>query len=111
MADVRGGRSSAASNRARAGAQGEGQKQSPAMKSDTASERRLEAALFTIPLLTYAYFYQGSDQSTAARFDLMRSILERATLWIDGFCGYNTADIIIVGGHYYSVKAPGTSLI
>ncbi|MGO9603146.1 MAG: PA14 domain-containing protein [Candidatus Binataceae bacterium] len=81
------------------------------MKSNTASERRLEAALFTIPLLTYAYFYQGSDQSTAARFDLMRSILERATLWIDGFCGYNTADIIIVGGHYYSVKAPGTSLI
>lgn len=81
------------------------------MKSDTAPERRLEAALFTIPLLTYAYFYQGSDQSTAARFDLMRSILERATLWIDGFCGYNTADIILVAGRYYSVKAPGTSII
>ncbi len=37
-------------------------------------------------------------------------MLERRTLWIDGFCGYNTADIINVAGHYYSVKAPGASL-
>jgi hypothetical protein len=71
--------------------------------------RRIERALFLIPFLTYAYFYQGSDQSIAARFDLMRSMLERHRLWIDDYCGYNTADIISVGGHYYSVKAPGTS--
>jgi hypothetical protein len=81
------------------------------MNPASAHERRLEAALFTVPFLSYAYFYQGSDQSTAARFDLMRSILERGTLWIDGFCGYNTADIINFGSHIYSVKAPGTSLI
>ena len=73
--------------------------------------RRIEAALFLIPFVSYAYFYQGSDQSTAARFDLMRSILERHALWIDGFCGFNTADIINFGGHIYSVKAPGTSLV
>jgi hypothetical protein len=72
--------------------------------------RRIEAALFLTPFLSFAYFYQGSDQSTAARFDLMRAIVERQTLWIDGYCGYNTADIISVGGHYYSVKAPGGSL-
>ncbi len=81
------------------------------MTPDSAHERRLETALFIIPFLSYAYFYQGSDQSIAARFDLMRSILERGTIWIDGFCGYNTADIITFGGHYYSVKAPGTSLV
>jgi len=81
------------------------------MKPASAHQRRIEAALFTVPFLSYAYFYQGSDQSTAARFDLMRAILERATLWIDGFCGYNTADIINFGNHIYSVKAPGTSLI
>jgi hypothetical protein len=81
------------------------------MRMDQARERRLETALFIIPFLTYAYFYQGSDQSTAARFDLMRSILERGTLWIDGYCGYNTADIINFAGHIYSVKAPGTSLV
>jgi hypothetical protein len=81
------------------------------MNPASAHEHRLEAILFTVPFLSYAYFYQGSDQSTAARFDLMRSILERGTLWIDGFCGYNTADIINFGTHIYSVKAPGTSLV
>jgi hypothetical protein len=73
-------------------------------------EKRIESTLFVVSLFTYSYFYQGADQSIAARFDLIRSILERRTLWIDGFCGYNTADIISLGGHYYSVKAPGTSL-
>ncbi|MHB8384118.1 MAG: PA14 domain-containing protein [Candidatus Binataceae bacterium] len=73
--------------------------------------RRIEWALFLIPFFSYAYFYQAADQSTAARFDLMRSILERRSLWIDGFAGYNTADIINFGGHIYSVKAPGTSIV
>lgn len=73
-------------------------------------DRRIENTLFLAAIVAYAYFYQAADQSIAARFDLIRSILERHTLWIDGFCGYNTADIIQVGGHYFSVKAPGTSL-
>ena len=73
-------------------------------------DKRIENTLFYVSLFSYAYFYQASDQSVAARFDLIRSVLERRTLWIDGFCGYNTADIISIGGHYYSVKAPGTSL-
>ncbi len=73
--------------------------------------RRIETALFLIPFVSYAYFYQGADQSTAARFDLMRSALEKHALWIDDFCGFNTADIINFGGHIYSVKAPGTSLV
>ncbi|MGH7879145.1 MAG: hypothetical protein ACREQD_06565, partial [Candidatus Binataceae bacterium] len=72
-------------------------------------DQALERALFCIPFLSFAYFYQGADQSTGARFDLMRSIIERRTLWIDGYCGYNTADIISFAGHYYSVKAPGGS--
>ena len=73
-------------------------------------DQRIENTLFYVSLFSYAYFYQASDQSTAARFDLIRSVLERRTLWIDGFCGYNTADIINISNHYYSVKAPGTSL-
>src|SRR5271170_7166217 len=71
--------------------------------------RQIEAAIFLIPFVTYAYFYQGSDQSIACRFDLMRSMIEKGALYIDGFCGYNTADIITFHGHIYSVKAPGTS--
>ncbi len=72
-------------------------------------DRRIESAIFLIPFVSYAYFYQGADQSVACRFDLMRSILERGSLWIDDYCGFNTADIINFGRHIYSVKAPGTS--
>ena len=71
--------------------------------------RQLEAAIFLIPFVTYAYFYQGADQSIACRFDLIRSMVEKGVLWINDFCGYNTADIITFHGHIYSVKAPGTS--
>lgn len=81
------------------------------MITDARRTRRIEWTLFFLPFISYAYFYQAADQSTAARFDLMRSILERGSLWIDGFAGYNTADIINFGGHIYSVKAPGTSIV
>lgn len=80
------------------------------MNESERGDKRIENTLFYVSLFSYAYFYQASDQSTAARFDLIRSVLERRTLWIDGFCGYNTADIINISNHYYSVKAPGTSL-
>jgi len=71
--------------------------------------RQIEAAIFLIPFITYAYFYQGADQSIACRFDLMRSMMEKGVLWINDYCGFNTADIITFHGHIYSVKAPGTS--
>src|SRR5208282_85922 len=71
--------------------------------------RQIEAAIFLIPFITYAYFYQGSDQSIACRFDLMRSILEKGVLSINDFCGFNTADIVTLHGRIFSVKAPGTS--
>src|SRR5271155_3571554 len=71
--------------------------------------RQLEAAIFLIPFVTYAYFYQGADQSVACRFDLMRSILEKGVLSINDFCGFNTADIVTLHGRIFSVKAPGTS--
>ena len=71
--------------------------------------RQIEAAIFLIPFITYAYFYQGADQSVACRFDLLRSMIEKGALYINDFCGYNTADIITFHGHIYSVKAPGTS--
>ena len=80
------------------------------MPNSDVNDRRIERTLFFAAFFSFAYFYQGADQSTAARFDLMRAIIERHTLWIDGYCGYNTADIITYGGHYYSVKAPGGSL-
>jgi hypothetical protein len=71
--------------------------------------RQIETAIFLIPFFTYAYFYQGADQSIACRFDLMRSILEKGVLSINDFCGFNTADIVTLHGRIFSVKAPGTS--
>ena len=71
--------------------------------------RQIEAAVFLIPFITYAYFYQGADQSVACRFDLLRAMIEKGALYINDFCGFNTADIVSFHGHIYSVKAPGTS--
>jgi hypothetical protein len=82
-----------------------------AMSVPEPSQRRIEVALFLIPFLTFAYFYQGSDQSTAARFDLMRAIVERHTLSVDGYSVFNSADIIQLNGHYYSAKAPGAAFM
>ncbi|HVA81877.1 MAG TPA: PA14 domain-containing protein [Candidatus Binataceae bacterium] len=81
------------------------------MNSGAQRTQRIEWTIFLVPFISYAYFYQAADQSTAARFDLMRSILERGSLAINDLAGYNTADIINFGGHIYSVKAPGTSLV
>jgi PA14 domain len=72
-----------------------------------ATRQRIELILFLVTLLTFAYFYQAADHSTGSRFDLVRSILERGSVWIDGYCGYNTADIVELHSHIYSNKAPG----
>ena len=72
-----------------------------------ATRKRIEITLLVVTLLSFAYFYQAADHSTGSRFDLVRSILERGSLWIDGYCGFNTADIVELRSHIYSNKAPG----
>jgi hypothetical protein len=74
------------------------------------ARRQTEIALFLVCMLTFAYFYQASDHSTASRIDLIRSILERHSLWIDGYAGYNTADIVQLNSRIYSNKAPGGAI-
>lgn len=63
-------------------------------RSHIEPRRKIEIVLFLVSLLTYAYFYQAADHSTAARFDLIRAMLERHSLWIEGYAGFNTADIV-----------------
>jgi len=74
--------------------------------------RPIEVTLFFVCLATYAYFYQASDHNTASRVDLIRAIIDRHTLWIDGYAGYNTADLVQLRphAHIYSNKAPGGAL-
>ncbi len=74
------------------------------------ARRETEIALFMVCVLTFAYFYQASDHSTASRIDLIRALLERHSLWIDGFAGFNTADIVELHSHIYSNKAPGGAI-
>ncbi len=41
--------------------------------------REIEVLILFLTLITFAYFYQASDHNTAARFDLIRSLLEQHT--------------------------------
>ncbi|HUN57397.1 MAG TPA: PA14 domain-containing protein [Candidatus Binataceae bacterium] len=75
-----------------------------------APRRKVELILFLLCALTFAYFYQASDHNAATRIDLIRALTERGSVWIDYYAGFNTADIIPMGGHIYSCKAPGGAL-
>lgn len=76
------------------------------MVDQAARSRRVELWIFVVLLFTYAYFFSPGGHNAAARYDSIRSFLEDGTLIVDRFC-YNSADLISVGGHYYSSKAPG----
>jgi hypothetical protein len=58
---------------------------------------------------SYAYFYEGGGWNQNTRFDLVRAIVEHHTLQIDSY-QENTGDKARMGEHYYTDKAPGTSL-
>jgi hypothetical protein len=66
--------------------------------------------VFALVLLSASYFFQSSGHNEAARFDQMRSVMERGEWWIDRFAS-NTADTIRLDGHTYPNKAPGTTLL
>jgi hypothetical protein len=74
-----------------------------------------------IPLLlvlllwpTYAYFYQAGEHNEAARLDLVRAFTQDGVLWVDTYA-WNSADLIAYQRdgvqHYYSGKAPGSSML
>lgn len=61
-------------------------------------------------LLSYAYFYQAGGWNQNSRFALVRAVLEEHTLRIDSY-QLHTGDRALFQGHYYSDKAPGSSLL
>jgi hypothetical protein len=67
------------------------------------------AALLTLSLVAYAYFYQAGGWNQNSRFDLTRALVERGTVRIDAY-ERNTGDESRRAGHMYSDKAPGVSL-
>ena len=79
--------------------------------------------LFTMALVSYAYFYQAGGWNQNSRFDLTRAMVEVRQLRIDGY-EWNTGDRSCrgpagackradptAGDHYYSDKAPGLSFL
>lgn len=61
--------------------------------------------------MTFAWFYGGAGWNQDAHFDLTRALVERQTLYIDGY-DVNTGDVSRgTGGHTYINKAPGLSFL
>src|SRR5689334_24289818 len=68
------------------------------------------AAVFALVLVAYAWFYQAGGWNQNSRFDLTRAIVERHTIAIDAYAD-DTGDKAERGGHWYTDKAPGLSLL
>jgi hypothetical protein len=67
-----------------------------------------------ILVLAVTYFYQDPEWNGNSRLDLTRAIVERGSLWIDGFesqANWETGDKALYAGHYYSDKGIGSSLL
>ena len=70
--------------------------------------REIIVALFL--LLFYGFFQQSAGWNENSRLDLVQALVEQRTTTIDRF-QTNTGDKAFYDGHFYSDKAPGSSLI
>jgi hypothetical protein len=77
----------------------------------SAADRKIAAGLFVLAAVTFAYFTGGAGWNQDAHFDLTRAIVERHTLYIDGY-DVNTGDVSKgTGGHTFINKPPGASIL
>ena len=74
------------------------------------SDRRIARGLFVLTLVAYAWFFNGAGWNANAQFDLTRALVEQRTFAIDRYHA-NTGDVSFAGGHVYSNKPPGASLL
>ncbi len=74
-------------------------------------------ALLAIGLMFFfaaVYFYQDPEWNGNSRLNLTRAIVEQGSLRVDAYQnapGWATEDSAFYNGHYYSDKAPGSSLL
>jgi hypothetical protein len=75
------------------------------------TDAKIAAGLFILAAVTFGYFTGGAGWNQDAHFDLTRAIVERHTLYIDGY-DVNTGDVSKgTGGHTYINKPPGASIL
>ncbi len=72
-------------------------------------DRKLAWAVFALLFVSYAYFYQSGGWNENSRMDLVRALVHERSIAIDNY-HTNTGDKAMLGGHYYSDKAPGLSI-
>jgi hypothetical protein len=74
-------------------------------------DRRIALGIFLLAAVAFAWFYGGDGWNQNAQFDLTRALVERGTLFIDGYEG-NTGDSSVgADGHRYVNRAPGVSFL
>jgi hypothetical protein len=74
------------------------------------ADGKIAAGLFLLAAVTFGYFTGGAGWNQDAHFDLTRAIVERQTLYIDGYDA-NTGDVAKgTGGHIFINKPPGASV-
>jgi hypothetical protein len=82
--------------------------------------RRLLILFFVSVCAGYAYFYNGTGDNQLSRLDPVFTFVEpgfaeyrtfRIDRWLSPTLDFNTGDWARVGDHYYSNKAPGTTLL
>lgn len=69
----------------------------------------LPRSIFTVLLISYAFFYQAGGWNENSHMDLTRAMVDQHALTIDAYQS-NTGDKASFDGHYYSDKAPGLSI-
>jgi len=70
----------------------------------------VEIILFLLCLFSYGYFFHGGGHNQNATYDQIRSIVEHGELSINRFI-YNTADLSVYKGQYFSNKGPGLAFL
>lgn len=74
-------------------------------------DRGIALGLFLLAAVTFGWFSGGAGWNQDAHFDLTRALVERHTLYIDGY-DVNTGDVSrSADGHSYINKPPGVSFI
>lgn len=80
------------------------------MAAPSVNDRSLRWLLFFFLWASFGYFYHTGQHNEEARFDQIRALVENHEWQIDRLAG-NTADVIVVAGHVYPNKAPGTTYL
>lgn len=74
-------------------------------------ERWIQITLLLLLFVSYGYFLpRRVDWNQNGRMDMILAVVDQGRLAIDDYRG-NTGDYARFGDHYYSDKAPGTSLL